>query len=152
MGIAIPQVVTEDRASGALVVDGSLKFDASKTTYLSRTFGTQGNKRCWTWSGWVKRDSNFGVSSTLWSCTGNNSVRFGTGNDIEYIFDGLYGLRTNQLFRDNGWYHILFNLDTTQATAADRVKLYINGEQVTSFASTGYGNPVSYTHLRAHET
>jgi hypothetical protein len=126
--------------SSAQVIDGSLKFDASKTTYLSRTPSSAGNQRTWTWSGWIKRDSKFGSSNTLWSCAGNNSVRFGNINDIEYIFDGNYGLRTNQVFRDTGWYHILFSLDTTQATAADRVKLYINGEQVTSFASTGYGN------------
>jgi len=143
MGVAIPGAgcaARNDSASGAQVIDGSLKFDSTKTTYLSRTPSSGGDQRTWTWSGWIKRDSKFSSSNTLWSCAGNNSVRFGNSDDIEYIFDGNYGLRTSQVFRDNGWYHILFSLDTTQATAADRVNLYINGEKVTSFASTGYGN------------
>jgi hypothetical protein len=42
MGVIIPQVVTSDRASGAQVIDGSLKFDSSKSTKLSRTPGSAG--------------------------------------------------------------------------------------------------------------
>ena len=51
----IPQVITEDRASGALVIDGSLKFDSSKGQYLKRTPTTNGNRKLWTWSGWLKQ-------------------------------------------------------------------------------------------------
>ena len=54
---AIPQVVTSDRASGAQVIDGSLKFDDLILTnpYLERTPGSEGNRKTFTWSGWVKR-------------------------------------------------------------------------------------------------
>ena len=45
MGVVIPQVITSDRASGAQVIDGSLKFDNSKTTNLSRTPGSEGNRK-----------------------------------------------------------------------------------------------------------
>jgi hypothetical protein len=46
---------------------------------------------------------------------------------------------TSQLFRDvSAWYHIVLALDTTQATASNRVKLYVNGTQVTAFATTTY--------------
>ena len=51
MGIAIPQVITASRATGAQVIDGSLKFDGS---YLKRTPGSAGNRKIFTWSGWVK--------------------------------------------------------------------------------------------------
>ena len=53
----IPQVITEDRASGAQFIDGSLKFDGSKSTRLTTTFASTGNRQSWTWSCWVKRDT-----------------------------------------------------------------------------------------------
>ena len=51
MGIAIPQVITSDRASGAQIIDGSLNFDGG---YLERDPGSAGNRKIFTWSGWVK--------------------------------------------------------------------------------------------------
>ena len=51
----IPQVITEDRASGAQFIDGSLKFDSSKGQYLKRKPTIDGNRKLWTWSGWLKR-------------------------------------------------------------------------------------------------
>ena len=48
-------------------------------------------------------------------------------------------LRTSQVFRDPAaWYHIVVAVDTTQAAASDRVKLYVNGSQVTSFSTATY--------------
>ena len=64
MGVKIPQVVTTDRASGAQVIDGSLKFDNTKSHYLSRTPGTSGNLRTWTWSSWIKR-TKFGATGRI---------------------------------------------------------------------------------------
>ena len=60
MGVAIPQVVTSDRASGAQVIDGSLKFDDSVNQHLERTISAS-NRRTFTLSAWVKHsttDSN----------------------------------------------------------------------------------------------
>ena len=55
MAVSIPQVVTEDRASSAQVVDGSLRFNGSNQ-YLRKAFGTEGNRQVFTWSFWVKRN------------------------------------------------------------------------------------------------
>ena len=55
MAVIIPQVVTEDRASGAQVIDGSLKFDKDKLTYFSWTPSSSGNRNNWTISCWIKR-------------------------------------------------------------------------------------------------
>ena len=55
MGVIIPQVLTEDRVSGAQIVDGSLRFDSSKRQFLTRTPDSTGNQKTWTWSGWCKR-------------------------------------------------------------------------------------------------
>ena len=58
MGIALPQLApaSEDRVSGAQVIDGSIKFDQCSKTYLTRTPGSAGNRRLWTWSAWLRRD------------------------------------------------------------------------------------------------
>ena len=53
--VSIPQVVTEVSASGAQVIDGSLKFEGG---YLTRTPGSAGNRKTWTYSCWVKFDEN----------------------------------------------------------------------------------------------
>ena len=51
----------------------------------------------------------------------------------------LSNIETNRLFRDvSAWYHIVLRVDTTQSTAADRLRLYVNGIQETSLASTTY--------------
>jgi len=61
------------------------------------------------------------------------------------IEEALFGtttycvLVTTPVYRDpSAWYHIVLSVDTTQATSSDRVKLYVNGSQVTSFSSSTY--------------
>jgi hypothetical protein len=70
------------------------------------------------------------------------SVYFTTGEALEFeYYDGTnnYYLITSQLFRDPAaWYHIVAVWDTTQATSSNRMKLYINGTQVTAFSSSNY--------------
>ena len=142
MGVIIPQVVTEDRASGALVVDGSLRFDASKEQHLNRTF-SGGNRKTWTWSGWVKRDGP--NSNRLMLFTGdvtsqNSSIEF--NDDSVYVFDYsgsfIWQVLGTAKYRDTGWYHYVVALDTTQSTSSDRVKIYINGKQETAFSTASY--------------
>jgi hypothetical protein len=107
------------------------------------TYGSAGNQKTWTWSGWVKR-AKTGVQNDLWSMGSANNT-FGivyiSSNDDFTFYEADSGgttafLGTNQLFRDPGaWYHILFVLDTTQSTADNRQRLYVNGTEVTSFAN-----------------
>ena len=48
-------------------------------------------------------------------------------------------LETNQKFRDpTAWMHFVFNIDTTQSTASERAKIYVNGERITSFSTETY--------------
>ena len=117
------------------------------STYLSKAeVDPAGNRKTFTLSVWVKR-SKLGTEQAIYSHYLNtnyyNHLRFGTGDQIEYydIVNGTYNisLDTNRKFRDvNAWYHIVVRIDTTQATEADRVRLYINGEQETSFATMNY--------------
>jgi hypothetical protein len=118
------------------------------STYLTRTFGTPTNNKIWTCSVWLKRANSTNNHSHL--STGTNTSNrgvfyFNTGTSADFQYYEASGgsaqlwIQTNQQFRDcNGWYHIVVSVDTTQATASNRWKLYVNGEQVTSFASATY--------------
>jgi len=123
----------------------SLRFNNSDSANLSRTFSSAGNRRTWTWSGWVKRGKLGTGKYSLFGGSGTNSmIRFNNddGGDNLRVLDaatGGYDVITNRKFRDtSAWYHFVVAVDTTQSTAADRVKIYINGVQETSFFSSSY--------------
>ena len=146
MGVIIPLGYVEDRASGALVVDGSLRFDSSKSQYLTRTPSSSGNRKTFTWSYWVKRTnlSTDQMSLGTADASGNNGTYvYMISTDVlrieDYSTSAVWRLDATQVFRDaSAWYHILFAVDTTQTTNSNRVKLYINGVQVTAFSTATY--------------
>ena len=135
--------------ASAYEIDQSLIFDKAGAASLVRTPGSASNQRTWTWSGWVKRSSTDGSSIfTLFSADGSSDNCY-----IVFYLDDLYindydysetpGIQwlliTDRKFRDFGaWYHIVFAVDTTQGTAANRLKLYVNGVQETSFSTETY--------------
>ena len=136
-------------ASGGYDIDNSCKFEADNSEYLYRTPSSAGNRKTWTFSAWVKRSEITATSNS----TGNQNMVFSSG-DTYLQFDGnqiwinhrsggsgnLF-LGTNRLFRDaSAWYHIVWQLDTTDSTAADRAKLWVNGVRETSFVNSTYTN------------
>jgi len=123
------------------VINGSLRFNDDDSAYLSRTPASAGNRKTFTFSAWVKRANIPSGESYLFS-TGTDANNFGGLEFIggEIVFQNYNSgtqviARTgSNVFRDSSaWYHIVWNVDTTQTTAADRTKLYVNGTQVTSF-------------------
>ena len=113
-------------------------------TTLTKTFGS-GNQKTFTLSGWYKR-AETGVEHRIFSShntgspAGYASMHFHTSDDlIIFNYNGSSSyqyLRTDRKLRDlSAWYHIVLACDTTQATASERVKLYINGVQETSFST-----------------
>ena len=116
-------------------------------TYLHRTPSSTTNRRTWTWSAWIKRSSLTNASNghTLWETEGANGgdnfiFQIKGSNDTVHLH--TYGndvFTTTRKLRDtNGWYHIVLAIDTTQATATNRIKLYINGELQTITQATNY--------------
>ena len=95
---------------------------------------------------WMKR-SELGTDQCIFEARQNgtnlSSVKFNTNDELQiYSENGgttnVY-LKTSRKFRDpNGWYHIVYAIDTSQGTAADRIKMYVNGVQETSFSSSTY--------------
>ena len=119
----------------------SLKFNDDESQYLSWTPAAAGNRKTWTWSGWVKR-GNLTTNQELFGA-GNGSydsrteIVVDSNDQISFIIDrraigGTYNVvRTDAVFRDvSAWYHIVCTVDTTQATLSNRVKIYINGTQL----------------------
>ena len=129
-----------------LEVSRSLRFNSADTAYLNRTPASASNRKTWTWSGWVKR-SKLGVAYTFLFGVSNsasnaswNGLTFGSNGVADTLgfqqWTSTYRT-TTQVFRDaGGWLHIVCALDTTQATSADRVKLYVNGSQITAFSTS----------------
>ena len=126
-----------------LLLDQSLKFNDGDNQFLTRTPSTS-NQRTWTWSGWIKRGnlgSSQGIFGTDTSSTANFFLVQWTSGDTIFIqgytsSSETTRLGTTRLFRDpSAWYHIVIAVDTTQATASNRLKLYINGVQETDFSS-----------------
>jgi hypothetical protein len=127
-------------------ISRSLRFNSADSAYLSRTPASTSNRKTWTWSGWVKRGNipNDTSQFTFLSAgaNGGDTIMFSDGNKFT-VNIGLLGLNAGviptQVQRDaSAWYHFVAAIDTTQATAADRVKMYVNGVQITSFTTTNY--------------
>ena len=120
-------------------ISNSLRFNDDDSPTLRITPGTAGNRKTWTSSFWVKR-ANLGSGQRLGINAGTSNTKF-TGfnfnsNDTINFFhrnntSDSYAVQTTRVFRDtSSWYHFVLACDTTQSTAADRVKMYVNGEQV----------------------
>ena len=130
-----------------LQVSRSLRFNSADNTNLTRTPAVAGNRRIWTLSLWFKRTSP-GSIDVLFNAAISGQSTFRTTFDDStnklqfqnFVSDSAQvSLITTQVFRDPAaWYHIVWAVDTTQATASNRVKLYINGVQVTAFDTTTY--------------
>ena len=117
------------------------------TTFLSRTSTTATLATKYTISFWLKR-AKTGSDHRLFNqyADANNTaaIYFDASNDFLNIVDKLSSsthldVSTTKRFRDtNAWYHIVIAADTTQATAADRLKVYVNGVQETTFSPNTY--------------
>jgi len=118
------------------------------TTYLSRTPSSASNRKTWTWSGWFKRAVKSDSNNSRIFAAGTGSTDYtswymyaaeGTDGTLQFqnrISGTTTSVALNKKFRDvNAWYHLVIAMDTTQANASDRMKIYINGVQETSFST-----------------
>jgi len=120
-------------------IENSARFNDNDSAYLYRTPSTAGNRKTWTWSGWVKR-GNLDTYQSIVPYTESGAEWFGLFWDANnsLVYDVCWTTGTNRiikqtpaLFRDtSSWYHITLVVDTTQAVGDDRIKLYVNGSQV----------------------
>jgi hypothetical protein len=121
-----------------------LRFNSADTSYLNRTPAVAGNRKTWTFSAWVKRGA-LGIGNIFHTTNGGspyNGFHFDANDNLNlwgWTSSYDYQLTTSAVFRDpSQWYHFVIVFDSTQATAANRVKLYVNGVQITAFSTATY--------------
>ena len=127
--------------SAAYQIDNSLKFNRGGSSKLGITPGSAGNRKIYTISFWIKRSDVSAQQNIFGTASEGDTLYFDGGDKLRFFQNGSSSsyLGTNRLFRDPAaWYHIVLAVDTNQGTAANRVKLYINGSQYTWDASTTY--------------
>ena len=151
------------------LIGNSVWLDGS-ADYLSKTPSSTGNQKRFTFAFWIQRHKFTEVAPGIYSAGDgtqnndfniywNNSGGGGQAGDtlcVSQINGGGVGWRiyTSQLFRDIGWYHFIISIDTAESTASDRVKIYLNGDEITSFASASYPSlnaDVDYVNDSANE-
>jgi hypothetical protein len=128
--------------AGGYNIDNSLKVEQDNTEYLTRTVLSTGNRKTGTISMWIKR-TEVGVLHYIFEMGGtdNNTdrlhCRFNSTDTLNLATGSVNWRITNRVFRDtSAWYHLVVAVDTTQATASNRVKIYINGVEETSFSTS----------------
>jgi hypothetical protein len=129
-------------AADAYLIEQSLLFNDDDTAYLNRTPSTAGNRKTWTFSAWVKpsdTSSNHVIFSTSTDANNRSQLLFSSGKlQFTNVSGGsvICQKETTALFRDaSAWYSITLVCSTTDNTAEDRLKLYINGVRITSFGT-----------------
>jgi len=129
-------------------ISNSLRFEDGDSAYLNFTPGTAGNRRTFTFSCWIKHsgvDNNASTLPIVWGSTGTvSSLSIAmSSNRVHSIlfYNGGQNNQTTALFRDSSaWYNFVLACDTTQGTATNRTKLYVNGVAVTAWESANYPN------------
>ena len=124
-------------AESAYEIDNSLRFNSADDTYLARTPSSEGNRKTWTLSFWAKLTNGHDETRQIFS-RGNSSggdwwfLYFSNEGFIQhYIYEGAgsnWASESSGQLRDPAaWYHIVVRMDTTQSTASNRMRLYVNG-------------------------
>lgn len=155
----LPTISTGNVSSalaGEYEVANSVRLNKSDTPYLNRTNGTATNNDKYTLSLWTKRglvSSAFEFLIEGWTGNADTTcgiLRFRSDDRLDFMGYSTVYRRTTRVFRDIlSWYNIIVAVDTTQSTASDRIKMYINGVEETEFdtnnnpsqnANTGINN------------
>lgn len=131
-------------------IQQSLRFVGSDNSGLqwggagSYTLGTPTNSDKYTWSAWIKRATIGNVyHQVIHANTGSQGINTAfddSGTDDTLGVNtaaGVAGGDSTALFRDiTGWFHLVIAWDTTQSSNADRLKVYVNGSEISGFDDT----------------
>ena len=147
----IPHIITEDSALGGnFDIERSCTFIREDNNYYYRNPSTDSNRKTWTYSCWYKRGLlTYSLGNVFeQKLNGQNYDVSFFRDDDKFEYHGYtssggnqytHRFVTTQKFRDiSSWYHIIIAVDTTQATASNRVKIYLNGSQITNFDIADY--------------
>ena len=129
-----------DAALSDLMLTKSVRFRGdtrfTNKPYMVRVPAAEGNRKTWTFSAWLKR-GQLATNQTLFDAFGPSSelyhlLRFNTANQLTHTIQNVGTLTTSgKITQYDRWKHVVFAYDSTQAVAADRVKIYINNVKQT---------------------
>jgi hypothetical protein len=143
MSIIGSELLLGAAGAGGYEIERSLRFNSADSAYLNRTPGSAGNRKTWTWAGWVKKSGNASFQTLFANAVGSTNTTYfvlslGRSAD-DPIYVSIWDVNllvTTQVFRDpSAWYHIVLAFDATQGTNSNKLKLYVNGSEVTTFAT-----------------
>ena len=124
-------------------IDNSLKFERANSEQIFTSNAASGNRKTWTLSAWNKRTELSQDYHTIFSCGYSNIQIMSNDRPRLILYNGSSEVYADpeMLMRDTStWYHIVVQVDSTQSTASDRVKWYINGDRITNFNNSTYTN------------
>jgi hypothetical protein len=141
LGINLFQEIAALGGGGGFSITNSLRLNDDDSAYLSRT-QISGDEKKFTVSFWIKRGNL--VNSTLFAASNLSSFTDRDNESINFLNDKItwgaqkkvgggafifaYSVETQALLRDvSGWYHVVVAKDLSQASASDRIKIYVNG-------------------------
>ena len=127
-------------------IDNSCRFDSASNPVLSFDTGTATLGTKCTLSLWFKRSKLDSGTTQYWLLgakdTAESNIKFKADKIEMHLTGSNYDYSSTRLFRDSAaWYHLVFSFDTTQGTAANRVKMWVNGEAETLTTSGGGAIP-----------
>jgi len=151
----MPLILGANTTDPVYEISNSLRFEESSDEYLYwlPTSNPTGGGQTFTFSFWYKPTASYATNQMIFGNADDDSDtrygqirhRTGASGALEFSFgdnqDGgwKFDLETSALLRDPAaWYHIICQSDTTNSTEGDRIKIYINGERVTSFGTENY--------------
>jgi len=115
-------------------VEESLRFRGAASAKLSRTVTTSSASTKGTFSAWIKRGKDYDSNNNGALVAAADNYYYGQFyQQTVYFGDTTYYLNTAAVFRDPAaWYHVVFVIDTTQATSSNRMQIWVNGIRQTS--------------------
>ena len=137
MPLILPGNVATATASTTYEVANSCRFDDGDQSRMNRDLVTATSRQKFTYSFWVKR-STISHQFFVTNSGSTSHIKFDASHRLDFMDeDGNIRYITNRLFRDvSAWYSIIIAVDTTQGVAGNRVKIYVNGTQETSFSTS----------------
>lgn len=130
-------------AAGGFVVTHSLDFTSAGSQNMTRAWGAASDRTKWTFSAWFKKTTVSGYHIFFSSWTANSDTAYlalyhNTSDNKFYVSGWITSFvsGTAVISDTTTWHHICIKCDTTDATANNRIKMYIDGADVTNVVST----------------
>jgi hypothetical protein len=137
--MSIIQGNSKTSAAGGYTIDQSIRFNDDDSAYLEKTFASAGDRQIWTWSAWIKLSGSTARQIIFGAAGGPSYISINenaTGSAFFNLYNAGWYWETAAKYRDpSAWYHLVWAFDTTNATADNRMRFYVNGSEVTDYST-----------------